>query len=142
MDYVFLALERKFKADGWLSQRGRKLYNGLLEGEVRNVKEYAEVGCENIDHSMDSFGKDEPVYTLRFRLHSKHGRPEPCGTFMRNMRRVYHEQDLASEHFDVAGMRFEAESGPDWTDDHWVGEMTMELHVCLKTRLAALQERV
>lgn len=136
MDYVFPALERAFNGDAELKDAGRKLYQGILD-EPRNVPDYVEVECTEVNHDLDTFETEEPVYTLRWVVKSKHSRADKCARIMKAIERVFHNQSLTSAHFAVAGMVMGSGSGPTMVEAVFQGEWTMTLHTCRTTRLSA-----
>lgn len=141
MDYVFPALERAFDGDAELKDAGRMLYQGILD-EPRNVRDYVEVECMEVNHDLDAFETEEPVYTLRWVVKSKSLRADRCARIMKAIERVYHNQSLQSAHFTVSGMVLGSGSGPTMVEAVFQGEWTMTLHTFRKTPLSATLEGV
>jgi hypothetical protein len=141
MDYVFPALKRAFDADPEATLAGRMLYHGILD-EPRNVRNYVECECEDVNHDLDAFESEEPVYTIRFVVYSKSGRADSCARILKALERVFHNGLIVSPHFTCSGMEMRNGSGPKMVDGVFQGEWTMTLHAYRSTRLSATQAGV
>jgi hypothetical protein len=141
MDYVFPALLRAFNGDAELKLAGRMLFQGILD-EPRNVRDYVECQCEEVNHDLDAFESEEPVYTIRFVAKSKSGRADRCARILKALERVFHNGLIDSPHFTCSGMEMRNGIGPHVIDAVFEGEWTMTLHTYRSTRLAATQAGV
>lgn len=135
MHFVFPALKQAFHADALLLRHGRWLFQGDEDG-IRDVLPYVEVVCKDVDHTLDTFNAQQPVYMINWFVYTSEPQGDACAEIMEDLQRVYHDQSLQSSHFNVSAMEFTRQSGPLLVDAVNRGTLEMRLHIWRPNRLA------